>query len=94
MRGGPQLDGHPAALPAFSIATSISPEILLLDEWLGVADQAFLDKAKRRMYDFIAHSSIVVIESHSVQRLRNVCTKVIAIEHGSIIAVEELTAGA
>jgi ABC-type polysaccharide/polyol phosphate transport system ATPase subunit len=79
---------------AFSIATSIEPEILLLDEWLGVADKAFLEKAKRRMHDFIARSSILVLASHSVPLLRDVCTKVITIEHGRIIAVEELTAAA
>jgi ABC-type polysaccharide/polyol phosphate transport system ATPase subunit len=75
---------------AFSIATSIDPEILLLDEWLGVADQTFLDKATRRMHDFIARSSIVVIASHSSPMLRSVCTKVATIEHGRIAGVERL----
>jgi ABC-type polysaccharide/polyol phosphate transport system ATPase subunit len=79
---------------AFSIATSIEPEILLLDEWLGVADQAFLEKATRRMHDFIARSSIVILASHSTQLLRSVCTKLITIEHGRIITVEELKAAA
>jgi lipopolysaccharide transport system ATP-binding protein len=79
---------------AFSIATSIDPEILLLDEWLGVADQAFLDKATRRMHDFIARSSIVVIASHSNELLRDVCTKIVTLEHGRIVEAEQPKAAA
>ena len=50
---------------AFAIATSIEPEILLIDEGLGAGDAEFYDKAKKRIDHFVKKASILIIASHS-----------------------------
>lgn len=69
---------------AFAISTSIHPEILLMDEWIGVGDARFLQKAEARMNSVVDRSSIVVIASHSEHILRRLCTKAIYLEGGQI----------
>lgn len=75
-----------AARLAFSIATAISPDILLLDEWIGAGDGAFQEKAKSRMNELVGSAGILVIASHNHSLLRQVCTKVMRLEHGRIAA--------
>ena len=71
---------------AFSIATSVDPEILLLDEGLATGDVGFAHKAARRMDELVARSSILVIASHSEALIANMCTHCVMLEHGSIVA--------
>lgn len=71
---------------AFSIATAIKPDILVLDELFAGGDAEFVDKAKQRMVSFIAESSIMVFVSHQLDLLKELCTRVIWIDHGVIIA--------
>jgi lipopolysaccharide transport system ATP-binding protein len=49
----------------FSLATSFTPEILIMDEWLSVGDKAFQEKAKARMNKVFHGSGIVILASHS-----------------------------
>ena len=72
---------------AFATATCTSPEILLLDEWLSAGDAHFLDKAERRMEQFVRKSSILVLASHSLDLLRKWCTRGIFLEYGNIKAI-------
>lgn len=69
---------------AFAVSTMISPEILLMDEWLSVGDQNFQSKAEKRLNSLIERSNILVIASHSRQLIEKCCTRVIWLEHGSI----------
>ena len=69
---------------AFATATCITPEILLLDEWLSAGDALFLAKAKRRMEDFVRLSSVLVIASHSMPLLEEWCTRGIWLEYGNV----------
>lgn len=78
-----------AARLAFSIATAISPDILLLDEWIGAGDGEFQEKAKSRMNELVGSAGILVIASHNPSLLRQVCTKVMRLEHGRIAALGE-----
>ena len=71
---------------AFSIATSFSPEILLLDEVMGVGDAAFMEKSKQRMSELVAESDIVVFSSHSNDLIRKFCKKALWLEKGHIKA--------
>ncbi|WP_110877228.1 ABC transporter ATP-binding protein [Franconibacter helveticus] len=71
---------------AFSIATAIKPEILVLDELFAGGDAEFVAKAKKRMENFIAESSIMVFVSHQLDLLQELCTRVIWIDKGKIIA--------
>lgn len=70
----------------FSIATAVEPEILLLDEGLATGDAQFAQKAKQRMDELIARSSILVLASHSEALLAGVCTRCLLLEHGHIVA--------
>ncbi len=70
----------------FAIATSIDPEILLLDEWLGAGDARFAERATQRIQSMIERSSIVVLASHSDELILKMCNRVILLNHGRVIA--------
>lgn len=71
---------------AFATWTCIRPEILLMDEWLGVADASFLARAQKRLAGFVGSSSIMVLASHSTELLRRWCNRAILLENGTIVA--------
>jgi len=66
----------------FAIATSFSPEILLLDEWIGAGDAKFQAKAATRMNELVGQAGIVVIASHNKAILNRVCTHAIWLDQG------------
>jgi ABC-type polysaccharide/polyol phosphate transport system ATPase subunit len=70
----------------FAVATSLRPEILLMDEWLAAGDAAFLHKARQRMEDFVAGTSILVLASHAMPLLEEWCNRAILLDHGRIVA--------
>lgn len=57
----------------FAIATSFSPEVLLLDEWIGAGDAKFQKKAAERMNGLVDQAGITIIASHNRNLLREVC---------------------
>ena len=69
---------------AFSIATTIAPEILVLDEWLSAGDARFVSKARQKMEQLIQTSRILVIASHSEQVLTEWCSRVIWLRDGRV----------
>lgn len=69
---------------AFSVATIIHPEILLMDEWLSVGDASFTSKAEERLQSLVQSSSILVIASHSRQLIERICTRAMWFEHGKL----------
>ena len=79
-----------AARLAFSIATEMEPEILLMDEWIGAGDPTFQKKAKVRMKALAARAGIVVLASHKHDLLRTFCNKLMELEHGRIKSFVEL----
>ncbi len=70
---------------AFGIATEIEPDILLIDEALSVGDQAFQDKARERLLGLFDRSNVVVLVSHDLNSLRDVCTRGLWMKQGQII---------
>ena len=70
----------------FAVSTCILPEILLMDEWLSAGDARFLEKAQKRMEQFVGSSNILVLASHSVDLLRNWCNRGILLQHGRVAA--------
>ncbi len=68
----------------FSVSTIFYPEILLMDEWLSVGDEAFKEKAETRLSDIINATKILIIASHSQDLLYKVCTRIIWLEHGTV----------
>lgn len=69
---------------AFSVATIIRPEILLMDEWLSVGDAAFNKKAEDRLQELVHSSQILVIASHSRELIERICNRVMWFEHGKL----------
>jgi ABC-type polysaccharide/polyol phosphate transport system ATPase subunit len=69
----------------FAIATSIDPEILLLDEGLGAGDARFVERAAKRIDRLIERSSVLVIATHSEELMKSMCNKGILMNHGQVI---------
>jgi lipopolysaccharide transport system ATP-binding protein len=69
---------------AFSIATAIEPEVLLVDEVLAVGDLAFQNKAQARMKEMMASARVMVIVAHDLVTIRDMCTTVVWMEHGQV----------
>jgi ABC-type polysaccharide/polyol phosphate transport system ATPase subunit len=69
---------------AFSIATSIEPEILIVDEVLSAGDLAFQAKAKQRMQSLMSNARAVIMVSHDLQALRSLCDRAVWLDHGQI----------
>lgn len=69
---------------AFSIATAIEPEILLVDEVLSVGDLAFQEKARQRMHEMIAKAELIVVVSHDLESLAKLCKTAVWMDHGKV----------
>jgi ABC-type polysaccharide/polyol phosphate transport system ATPase subunit len=69
----------------FAIATSVQQDIMLMDEWLGAGDAEFLDRARERMRSRVFGSEIVMLASHSIPLLRDICTRGIVLEAGRVV---------
>ena len=74
---------------AFSVATALDPEILILDEVLGVGDQQFRKKSQKRIREMMERSRLIVIVSHSLPFLKSACTHCLWIDKGSPVAFGE-----
>lgn len=72
---------------AFSIATVVDPEILIVDEILSVGDLKFQEKSKQKMMSMIKGGTTVLYVSHSLDSIKELCDKVIWIEHGKLIDI-------
>lgn len=72
---------------AFSIATIVDPEILIVDEILSVGDIKFQEKSKNKMLELIKGGTTVLYVSHSLASIQELCTKVVWLEHGKIIEI-------
>ena len=69
---------------AFSIATIVDPEILIVDEVLSVRDIAFQAKSEAKMLSMIGGGTTVLFVSHSLQQIKKLCDRVVWIEHGVV----------
>jgi ABC-type polysaccharide/polyol phosphate transport system ATPase subunit len=70
---------------AFSIATAIDPEILLIDEVLSVGDMAFQHKARQRMEEMMARAHLMVVVSHELASLEKLCNVGVWLDHGRVV---------
>ena len=69
---------------AFSIATSVEPEILIIDEGIGAADEEFSKRAAARLESFLKAAGILMLASHSRQLVDDWCSEEFLIERGAI----------
>jgi len=70
----------------FALSISIDPDILILDEWLSVADASFKRKAEAMMKELVARSRILVIASHNQDLLQRLCNRGILLSGGHLAA--------
>lgn len=69
---------------AFSIATIVEPEILIVDEILSVGDIAFQKKSEEKMLSMINGGTTVLFVSHSIKQIKKLCDKIVWLEHGEV----------
>lgn len=69
---------------AFSIATVVHPEILIVDEILSVGDADFQKKSHTRMMELMSGGTTVLFVSHNLEQIREMCSRVVWLEHGSM----------
>lgn len=71
---------------AFSIASLLNPDILILDEVLSVGDGAFRQKSEAKMRSIITGGATTILVSHSMSQVRSMCNKILWLDHGKQIA--------
>lgn len=79
-----------AARLAFATVTAIDSDILLMDEVIGTSDAAFMDKAEKRLNEFMNRSKIIVLASHSESVIRQFCNRALLLEHGEVISAGDI----
>lgn len=72
---------------AFSIATLVEPEILIVDEILSVGDERFQRKSGDRMRQMMEGGTTVLVVSHSLEQIRSLCTRVVWLDHGNLMEI-------
>ena len=70
---------------AFAVATSVKPEILLLDEWISTGDRFFIERSRERLMGHIDASRMLVFASHNPAVLGEVCTRGLVLKGGKVI---------
>lgn len=74
---------------AFSIATVVQPEILIVDEILAVGDEFFQKKSFARMQELMSGGATVLFVSHSIDQIRQICDQVLWLDHGKCRMIGE-----
>lgn len=72
---------------AFSVATIVEPEILIVDEILSVGDIAFQAKSMDKMLSMIGGGTTVLFVSHSVEQIKKMCDTVVWLDHGNVVKI-------
>lgn len=68
----------------FSIATLVKPDILIVDEVLSVGDHKFKEKSEQKMKSLMGSGTTVLFVSHSIEQMKNMCDRVLWLEHGLV----------
>jgi len=71
----------------FSVASIINPDILLIDDIFGVGDLEFRRRSTKRIQEMVSDAGTVVIVSHSFDMLKQICTRLIMIDNGQLVAI-------
>lgn len=70
---------------AFSIASQVNPEILIVDEVLSVGDENFQKKSRDRMVELMSGGSTVLFVSHNINQIKDICNKAVWLSHGKVM---------
>lgn len=69
---------------AFSVASVVNPEILIVDEILAVGDAAFQEKSRARMMEMMGGGTTVLFVSHNMEQIREMCSRMVWLDHGTV----------
>lgn len=72
---------------AFSVASLVNPEILIVDEILAVGDSAFQEKSKAKMSELMSGGTTVLFTSHSIEQIKEMCDRVLWLDHGTVMDI-------
>ena len=70
---------------AFSVATVVEPEVLIVDEVLAVGDADFQKKSMKRMMELMGGGTTVLFVSHSIDQIKKMCNRVVWLDHGRVV---------
>ena len=76
---------------AFSVATVVQPEILIVDEILAVGDEGFQNKSRARMMELMGGGTTVLFVSHSIEQIEQMCERVIWLENHRVKMIDTAT---
>ena len=71
---------------AFSVATDLTPDVLLIDEVFSVGDAQFQEKSTDRMNSLLSSGCAAVFVSHDLESVKKLCQRAVWLEHGSVVA--------
>lgn len=77
---------------AFSVASEVQPDILIVDEILSVGDANFQQRSRERMMELMGGGTTVLFVSHSLDQIREMCGRVVWLEHGQVQMIGETEA--
>lgn len=69
---------------AFSIASFVQPDVLILDEVLAVGDGAFRKKSEKKLHEIMNDGAVTILVSHSLDQIRDLCNQVMWMERGKV----------
>jgi len=75
---------------AFAVSTSVSADIILMDEWLNVGDPSFSAKAQARLTDLLDRAKILVFASNDEGMIRKNCNRILRLDHGEMTSLENI----
>lgn len=70
---------------AFSVATVVEPEVLIVDEVLAVGDADFQKKSMKRMMELMGGGTTVLFVSHNIEQIKKMCNRVVWLDHGRVV---------
>ena len=74
----------------FAVATSVQPEILIVDEILGVGDYMFQKKCKERINNMIEGGATVLLVSHAIDTIKKICSRAILLDKGRVVCIGDV----
>ncbi len=75
---------------AFAVSTSVSADIILMDEWLNVGDPSFAEKAQGRLARLLDRAKILVLASNDERMIRRNCNRMLRLDHGEMVSLEHI----
>lgn len=75
---------------AFSISTSVSADVVIMDEWLSAGDANFTEKAQNRLTGLVDRAKILILASHDEKLISKNCNKIMRLSHGQMLGLEPI----